>query len=296
MQAIQHFRSQRRLIAASVALALAACASAPVSNSRLDQAHAAYRQTSADPDVARAAQRELQQANDALGKADAALKAGEPADQVDHLAYLAQQRVAVADATGRIAKEDRSVAEAKSQREQIVLQARTREAQSAQQLAQQGQEAAQDARQQASASQERARMLEQQLEALKARPTDRGMVLTLGDVLFDTGAATLKPGAMRTVDQLADFLRQHAGEKVLVEGYTDSVGSESMNLELSRRRADAVKAAIAERGVPSDRVETRGLGEAYAVASNNTAGGRQLNRRVEIVFSDDRGQFKTSNQ
>ena len=110
------------------------------------------------------------------------------------------------------------------------------------------------------------------------------MVLTLGDVLFDTGKSTLKPGALRTLDKLASFLQKNPEQKIRIEGHTDSVGSEESNIALSQRRADAVRQALLDKGVSEAQMEATGLGEAYPVASNNTKAGKQQNRRVEVLF------------
>jgi outer membrane protein OmpA-like peptidoglycan-associated protein len=110
--------------------------------------------------------------------------------------------------------------------------------------------------------------------------------MTLGDVLFDTGRAELKSGASRKLDQLAQFLMEHPERRVQIDGFTDSVGSDSYNEALSQRRADAVKAALLLRGVDATRVSTEGYGKAYPVANNNDSGGRQLNRRVEVVIGN----------
>ena len=120
---------------------------------------------------------------------------------------------------------------------------------------------------------------------LKAQQTERGMVLTLGDVLFDSGKAELHSGAMPTIDRLAEFMRENPDRKLQVEGYTDSIGSDDLNLGLSQRRADAVRAALVQRGVDGARIATRGFGKAKPVASNDTTAGRQLNRRIEIVIA-----------
>lgn len=128
---------------------------------------------------------------------------------------------------------------------------------------------------------------EMQLKELQAKKTDRGMVITLGDVLFSSGKAQLQTGGIRNVQKLADFLKQYPQYKLLVEGYTDSQGSDSFNLNLSERRASAVRAALIERGINADRINTRGYGEQFPIAGNDTAASRQLNRRVEIILSDE---------
>jgi outer membrane protein OmpA-like peptidoglycan-associated protein len=116
-------------------------------------------------------------------------------------------------------------------------------------------------------------------------------MITLGDVLFSTNKAQLKSGGMRNVQKLADFLTQYPQYKVSVEGYTDSQGSDEYNQELSERRADAVKMALIDMTISSDRISASGYGKGFPVASNNNASGRQLNRRVEIILSDENGNI-----
>lgn len=139
-------------------------------------------------------------------------------------------------------------------------------------------------------AEERAKALERELADLKGKKTDRGVVVTMGDVLFDTGKATLKPGAYATIDRLATVLKEDTARKVMIEGHTDSVGSDEYNQSLSERRAASVQAALFERGVEASQISTVGKGESTPVASNDNAAGRQQNRRVELVFQDDRSK------
>jgi len=150
---------------------------------------------------------------------------------------------------------------------------------------------AQDARRQTEDAQSRAILLEQQLREMEAKKTDRGMVVTLGDVLFDTNEAQLKSGGMRNVQKVADFFRQYPQRTVLIEGFTDSTGSDGLNQQLSDRRAGAVRTALLDMGMGAERITSRGYGESYPVAGNDTAAGRQMNRRVELVVSDDNGMI-----
>ena len=140
----------------------------------------------------------------------------------------------------------------------------------------------------ADASEVRADSLETELADLKLQKTDRGLVLTLGDVLFDTGQATLKQGAYGTLDRLATALQEQPGRKVLIEGHTDNAGSDDSNQGLSERRAQSVQSALTERGVASNQITAVGKGEHSPIAGNDSAGGRQSNRRVELIFSEDR--------
>lgn len=130
-----------------------------------------------------------------------------------------------------------------------------------------------------------------QLQELNAKKTERGMVITLGDVLFRTDKAQLESGGVHSVQKLAAFLNYYLQHKVLIEGYTDSTGSNSHNLALSESRSNAVKTALVEMGVNADRISLHGYGEKYPVASNATASSRQLNRRVEIILSDSSGNI-----
>jgi len=125
------------------------------------------------------------------------------------------------------------------------------------------------------------------MEGLLAKRSERGLIVTLGDVLFDTGRAELKSGAARQLDTVATFLAQHPERQVLIEGFTDSVGTDAYNEELSEERAEAVRSALLSRGVDTSRVQVEGYGEQFPVATNADSGGRQLNRRVEVVVSND---------
>ena len=114
-------------------------------------------------------------------------------------------------------------------------------------------------------------------------------MLTLGDVLFDTGKAQLNPGSARKLDQLAQFLADHPERRVQIDGFTDSVGTDSYNQTLSQQRADAVKSALIVRGINPSRIESQGYGKGFPVADNADSGGRQLNRRVEVVIGEENG-------
>jgi outer membrane protein OmpA-like peptidoglycan-associated protein len=121
---------------------------------------------------------------------------------------------------------------------------------------------------------------------LQAKQTDRGLVLTLGDVLFTTGRADLKPGAAGNLDKLVAFLNKYPDRGVTIQGYTDSVGSEDYNQRLSERRTDSVKSYLAEQGISSMRLSALGKGRRDPVADNDSAAGRQQNRRVEVIISN----------
>ena len=135
----------------------------------------------------------------------------------------------------------------------------------------------------------RATDLEMQLKELNAKQTERGDVITLGDVLFDSNQAELRTGSLRDMTKLVDFFKRHPKRTALIEGFTDNRGSETDNLDLSQRRAGAVRDALIDHGVFADRLTIRGRGEADPASTNMTQAGRKANRRVEIVLSGEDG-------
>lgn len=296
----------------AVALAvLAGCSSVPKSNAQLEQARSEYRTVVADPRAQSSAGIDMKLASDALNKANAAWGSKEDEAQVNHLAYLASQRVAIVRETMDMKSAEGMVASAGADRTQVQLQARTQEAKTAQLSASAAQQTATTAELNAAAAQrstemaraesaqaqqqtqlamERNRQLESRLQELNAKQTPRGLVVTLGDVLFDVDRSVLKPGGLRMVDQLVAVLNEFPQRNVLVEGFTDSTGNAGYNQTLSGQRADAVRTALMRQGIDTARVTARGYGEASPVSSNATAAGRQMNRRVEIVLSDDSGR------
>jgi outer membrane protein OmpA-like peptidoglycan-associated protein len=133
----------------------------------------------------------------------------------------------------------------------------------------------------------RAQLLEQFNRILETRDTPRGLVVNMGDVLFDTGKFDLRSEAREKLAKLSGIVLAHPGLKLAIEGYTDSTGSDELNRKLSQDRADAVRGYLTEQGLPQDSVTAQGFGKSEPVADNNTAAGRQKNRRVEIVVSGE---------
>lgn len=253
------------VIAAGLSTLMVGCASAPEQNTMVDEARMAYNSISEDPYVARSAATELRSAKTQLDRAEALLEDGADISQVEHVAYLAKRHAQIAEQQGLRAELQDDIDSAEDRRQQMMLELKSSEAEA----------------------------LRAQMEALQAEKTERGMVLTLGDVLFDVNKADLKPAGVRTVRRLSDFMLQYEDRRVRVEGYTDSTGAESYNQDLSERRAMAVRDALLAEGIARSRVEVIGYGEAYPVASNETSAGRQQNRRVEIVISDENGVIQT---
>lgn len=292
-------------LAVALALGLGACASTPKDSGAMASARSAVARASAQTNLNDAARVEVDAAQKNLQAAETAQKKGKPRSEVDHLAYLAEQSAMTAMARQDSAGFQKSVEQAEGERSAIIIDAREKEAKDAQAKAEDAQHKA------ATAEQESARIAQvaqqtaadrdrtqaqldaanKQIEDMKAQKTDRGMVVTLGDVLFDTGSATLKPGADRTLQQVAAYLSGNEKAKVMVEGHTDSVGDDAYNQRLSEQRAQSVASRLTFMGVSASRVAASGLGEAYPVTGNDSSAGRQQNRRVEIIFSDNEGAF-----
>jgi outer membrane protein OmpA-like peptidoglycan-associated protein len=284
---------------------MAGCATTPERVPALEDARARVQALAQDPLVQVAASRELTAARNALQQAETALAEREPEARVEHLSYLAARNADIGQARIQEARSREAVNEAEAERTRVLLAARSLDAEIARQQAETARQAASAAQlsaaAQAEASAAAQRALAEEAEAarralaeLQAKPTERGMVLTLGDVLFDTDEASLKPGAMLAMDRLARFLETHADTRLVIEGHTDSTGPDAYNQELSQRRARAVADELVSRGIASSRFEAIGRGEGFPVAGNETAAGRQQNRRVEIVFSDQSGNFTQS--
>jgi outer membrane protein OmpA-like peptidoglycan-associated protein len=250
---------------------ISGCSSMP--NPSLTEAHSSYNSARTNPEITTLAPLELKDASDTLNKADTAFSADEDVETINHLAYIAAQQVGIAEETAKRIKAEAAVTASAAKRTQVQLDARTAEADAA------------------NAKVARDQVLIDQLKALNAQQTERGMMITLGDVLFSTNKAQLKSGGMRNVQKLAEFLVQYPKYKVSVEGHTDSQGSDEHNQALSEQRAYAVRTALMDQTISSDRIATRGYGEGFPVAGNDTDAGRQLNRRVEIILSDENGNI-----
>ena len=292
---------------AIVAVMLGACSSMPDRNAALDQARSRFNLAQGDSQVAALAPDELSRAGESLRVADKAWTDGNSPVTVDHLAYMANHRVTIAQETASSKASQTIVANAGAERDRMRLESRTMEAESAKrdlnvseqnsamksnQLANASASATATAaatalREQESAMRNAAAIndLQTQLSELNAKKTDRGMVVTLGDVLFATGDAKLLAAGSNSMVKLAEAFKSNPQRKATIEGYTDSVGAPNANYTLSERRASSVMTALTNLGVPADRLSTRAHGEESPVADNGTAVGRQMNRRVEIVFA-----------
>ena len=295
-----------------VGLLIFGCTPAVQKNALLEESRSAYAEAQADPDVQKNAPLDLQKAKINLDQAEELLNQGAEAREVEHFAYLAKQRTAIAQETTNVKLAEQALDAASEERNKILLKARTQEADQAKQLAEAHKRnaaisdkdaevarlqagtmsaEAQKAKAATLAAQEQTKKLESQIEDLQARKSERGLVITLGDVLFDTNKSELRSGAQYTIDKLVAFLNEYPTRKVLIEGFTDSTGTVEYKQQLSKRRAEAVRDILEAKGIDYRRLMTRGYGVEFPVASNETAEGRQRNRRVEVVISDEDGHI-----
>ncbi|MBF0302570.1 MAG: OmpA family protein [Desulfamplus sp.] len=291
----------------SALLIINGCASGPIKNTALERAREAYQNASITPEVASNAPVALYDAKQALDKAERAARARDRAE-TEHLSYLAERKAELAVLLSESKKSETAISELSVSKDKILLKAREQESDAARAAAEQkAREAEQKAREAELAKQhseemmraaEKSRLeaeaalaqklqLEKELAELHAEMTDRGAVVTLGNILFEVNKSRLLQGGLLITDKLANFLKKYPKRKMLIEGHTDSRGSDSYNLGLSNQRAIAVFSALMERGIDSERMITKGYGEQYPIAGNDTEAGRQQNRRVEAIILDE---------
>jgi outer membrane protein OmpA-like peptidoglycan-associated protein len=237
---------------------VACAAEKPLDTQTLEQARTEVQTLSHNPAASEVASNDLAAARLSLSQAEDSLKE-EKQEDVDFHSYIAIRQAKTGEAQIAEGSARQRLAQFKGERERVVLEARNA-----------------------------------QLEAqnkLAAQQTSRGLVLTLSGVLFETGKATLQPGASPSLDRVSGYMNEYPKTRLMIEGHTDSQGSPDKNRELSQLRAEAVADALVLRGVSRGRIDTIAHGPDMPVASNTTAEGRQQNRRVEMVFSDDAGRF-----
>src|SRR5579864_9270256 len=240
-------------------------------NAEAATADANRRRNDADQATATAQQQQLNAQADSDRSRDAAADANKAAadaqqGQKDAEAESARNRAAAANA-----KQGQKAAEAQSDRDRAAA------ASSDQQL----QQSVRDR------EELRARLLQQFNAILATRDTARGLVVNMSDVLFDTGQYTLRPQAREKLAKISGIVLAYPDLRLAIEGNTDSVGGEAMNQTLSERRAGAVMDYLAKQNIPAASMTSRGFGMSQPIASNDTAEGRQQNRRVELVVSGD---------
>lgn len=269
-------------VAAVLGISLASCATAPARPPGADEVRAKLTRLQSDPELANRAPVALQEAESAVLAAEAPVSAADLALGA-HRVYVADRKVEIAMAQAATREAEARRMKLGEARERSRLDARTREADAAHAEAAATRVAAAGA---ATEAARRADDMQRQIAALQAKVTERGIVLTLGDVLFSSGRADLKPGTASNLDRLVAFLNQYPGRKVAIEGHTDDVGSDDSNQGLSQRRAESVKSFLVRQGIDTARITASGKGEHEPVADNQSEVGRQQNRRVEVIIDN----------
>jgi outer membrane protein OmpA-like peptidoglycan-associated protein len=290
-------RSKSLVAIAVASVLIASCAVAPVRNSGADEARAKLTRLQSNPDLAN-------RAPAAIAEAEAAVRLAEQPQTESGLSeyrvYIADRKVEIATAQAQTRFYEDQHAALEAQQQNARLDARTREVEVARDqtararaddetqrlVASQARSDADAANATSAALADQAVDLQRQIDALDLKATNRGLVLTLGDVLFATGGAELLTGAAGHLDKLADFLKEYTDRTVLIEGYTDSTGTQTYNQDLSERRAESVRGYLSAHGVAYARLSASGRGMNDPVASNDSATGRQQNRRVEVIVSN----------
>lgn len=292
-------------LALPLLILLVGCGGPPANNPLLTDATKEYKIAEQDSMVVKFAPVELKEAEESLAISRKLWTAKKDKSAVDHYAYIAQQKTSIALETAALNTATREISQSEVERQQVLLDVRRSEADRSKEraesalleakneraLAVEARENAQESRQIAMDAEERAKKLAQRVNDLEARPTDRGLVLTLGDVLFESGKSNMRSQGMKNIDDLASFLMEYPERNIMIEGFTDSIGTSAFNMELSRNRANSVKSELIKRNISASRIQTIGYGENYPVTSNMLKAGRKQNRRVEIIISDQKGNI-----
>lgn len=262
------------------ALAVVSCSTTPDRHSGVEQARAEYDQLAAQAYVQQYAAKELDDAQQAVAQAEESWQTDKDDELTSHYVYVAERRIAIAEEAAEQGRAEKEISNAETERQQVLLAIREAEVNRAQNRNRELEQTLAD--------------LESEMETIKTKETDEGIVLTLQDILFNTSESDLKPGASATLDKVASFLNNYERRQLEIKGYTDSTGPEEYNQSLSERRAQSVEEALVIRGVDPGRIDTTGYGERYPVAPNDSAVGRQQNRRVEILIANPDSASSTS--
>lgn len=278
---------------ATVAAVLAGCSTSPDSPA-LALAETEVDRMRAIPGIENTAASHVDSADTQLETARRYQETGRDLDRIEHHATLAMKHAQIAQERHRLQAINQSIKTADDRRQDLLLASSRQEAMTAKQRADRADAraelaaaAAAEARSELERVQAAARTMAAELKDIKSTKSERGTVLTLSDIVFETDSATILPGALRDIGRLATFLQDYADRMVRIEGFTDSRGASDYNQDLSMRRANAVKTALITAGVAPSRITTAGLGEEFPVASNATASGQQQNRRVEIIIANE---------
>ena len=267
----------------TLTIVLAGAVGCAITNQSLQHAKSAYEAAANDEKIARYAPVTLHEAKQALNEA----QHSDDTKEKDHLASIVETKVKIAQEQSERKSNEDEMQNLHKSRQDILLEGREKETAMAKERARQAEERTKIVEAENQAMEEDLTVLQSELSNLQMKQTDRGLELTLKDVLFDFNKTELNAGGERLLDKLAAFINQSSNRQVLIEGFTDSLGTDNYNEQLSQKRAEVVKDYLIDKGVTPDRLAAKGYGERYPVASNTTEAGRQQNRRVQIIMLKD---------
>ncbi len=282
-------------VATALSIAVTTGCAGKKPNEALNSAQATYDRVSDSTLKGEFSTEDLNVAKTKLDTANNAWRKKKSKKSINHHSYIAEQYALIAEKRSELLSYQAKIENGNVERTKIQVDLRSAEATTAQQQAQ-------AARQQAESLQNDLNDREvklalqlkalEELKALQAKNTDRGMVLTLGDVLFDTGQSTLKAGARQNIERVASFLQNYPERTLTIEGHTDNTGDADFNYDLSVERAFSVRSALMAHGIDVSRIQAKGFGEDVPIASNSDHAGRQKNRRVDLVFDQQQENFE----
>ena len=276
-----------------LSLVIASCATTREPSQKLTALQDQYSSMSSEAYIKEYAPLALKDAEDAISKVKKAEQSHEEKSTVEHYQYIAQKKLDVAMELAKQKRAEAKIEKAELNRKDALLTSKTQKLEEANAKVDVMSERLSVAEQEKKDAMEAAREMEakanemaKKLKNISVSTTERGLVITMGNILFDVNQANLKSETQNTVARIAELLKEYPDRNVMIEGFTDSSGTDSYNKDLSERRAEQVKFLLSSNGVASNRLNSIGYGESYPAASNETNQGRQKNRRVELVIAN----------
>lgn len=268
-------------------LAVSGCSTTPTTTSRTEELRAEFDLLAGQGVVREQAPVAVDEARKELNKLEGLVESNAPDDQIRQQLYITERKVDLVRESAQMKQADDFIAEADSHRKDAIIQQKDQQIIEAENTAAVLGVTALQAEERAERMEAQVQALQTEVEELSSQNTDRGLVLTLGDILFEKDKARLKENASASLLKVAEFLNEYPDRQLVIEGHTDSTGPAEYNEELSEARAESVKDALVSYGVDASRIDTEGFGEARPVESNETTFGRVQNRRVEIIILDE---------
>lgn len=298
---------KKTTLSAALIVGLAGCSSTPEKSPMMTQLDNQFNSLVAQGDAYELAPEATSDAEEQVSKAQKMFKKDADKELLEHQVYLAERSIEIAEETYTYEKEQKYIEQAQLEQKDVLLSAKEREVEqaragqiisdveahaAAQKNAQLQQELEQQSQQLSSSEQEvnqsaqKVEQLNNMLKEMSTKQSDRGLVISVTDIVFSSGNSEIDQDTKRQLTDVAAFLKSYPEREIVVEGYTDSTGSSEFNQNLSKLRAQAVREELVNQGVDDSRLKVKGYGEEFPVADNATEQGRDMNRRVEIVLAN----------